>query len=194
MLSTVSLFIFGAAIGHLVPRFPVLFMSRGRGFNLHFPPHPDPVPLGPHLNQRVLHLRTFYWLSLVVVILPLGAGFASVKWGNSAFGFGLWLSAGWFLLNRMQSFMGGPSPPWTRFMAEQLQGVMNDSRGEAACCGWPTPVWGVTKVMCTTCGKKLLSMPRPDLGRRRTDGRVLGFARLLISDGYPIVSQKAEEE
>jgi hypothetical protein len=36
-------------------------------------------------------------------------------------------------------------------------------------------------------------MPRPDLGRKRSDGRLLGMLRLLISDGYPMVSPIEEE-
>ena len=111
MIEAILLFSLGSFIGHVLPRFPVLVLSRGRGFNVHFPPHPDPVPLGPHLNQRVLHLRTFYWLSLIVALIPLSVGYASVRWGNPAFGFGLWLSSGWLVLNRLQALIGGQKPP-----------------------------------------------------------------------------------
>jgi len=38
----------------------------------------------------------------------------------------------------------------------------------------------------------LLRLARPDLGRRRTDGRIMGLVRLLISDGYPLVSSEEE--
>jgi hypothetical protein len=193
MISQFLLFLFGAFLGHFLPRFPVLLMSRGRGFNLHFPPHPEPVPLGPHLNQRVLHLRMFYWLSLVVVVVPMAVGLASVRWGNPAFGFGLWLASGWLVLNRLQSLIGGAKPPWTRAMAEELQGVINLSSSEASCCAWSTPVWGVTNVRCSNCDKRLLIMARPDLGRKRRDGRFFGYLRLLISDGYPLIAQSEEE-
>ena len=192
VLDSFLLFFFGALIGHVVPRFPVLLLSRGRGFNVHFPPHPEAMPLGPHLNQRILHLRTFYWLSLVVVIVPLAVGLASVRWGNAAFGFGLWLAGGWLVINRLQSFIGGPKPPWTMDMAEQLQTVMNRSSSDAACCAWPVPVWGITEVRCSNCDARLLRLARPDLGRRRTDGRIMGLVRLLISDGYPLVSSEEE--
>ena len=37
-------------------------------------------------------------------------------------------------------------------------------------------------------------MPRPDLGRKRSERRPLGFLRLLLSDGYPIVAMADEEE
>lgn len=192
VLDDFLLFFFGALIGHVVPRFPVLLMSRGRGFNVNFPPHPEPIPLGPHLNQRILHLRTFYWLSLVVVIVPLTVGLASVRWGNAAFGFGLWLAGGWLLINRFQTFIGGPKPPWTFSMAEQLQSVMNRSSSDAACCTWPVPVWGVTNVRCSNCGTRLLKLARPDLGRKRADGRIMGMLRLLVSDGYPLVTSEEE--
>lgn len=193
MIESILLFLLGSFIGHVLPRFPVLLLSRGRGFNLHFPPHPESMPLGPHLNQRVLHMRTFYWLGLVVALIPLIVGIISVRWGNAAFGFGLWLSAGWFALNRLQSLIGGQKPPWTRAMAEELQGIINVSRSETACCSWAVPVWDVTKVRCDTCNKTLRRMPRPDLGRKRSDGRLLGMLRLLISDGYPMVSALEEE-
>tara|TARA_B110000444_G_C18814358_1_gene584329 strand:- start:784 stop:1383 length:600 start_codon:yes stop_codon:yes gene_type:complete len=186
-VSQALLFLIGALIGHVLPRFPVLLMSRGRGFNMHFPPHPEPMPLGPHLNQRILHLSTFYWLGLIVVVVPMGVGLASVRWGNPAFGFGLWLSAGWFFINRLQSIISGQAP-WTRGIAEKLQGVVNRSTSENKCCGWATPVWGVTRIYCSNCDTKLLAMARPDLGRKRSDGRIIGTLRLLISDGYPMVA------
>ena len=193
MIEAIVLFSLGSFIGHVLPRFPVLLLSRGRGFNVHFPPHPDPVPLGPHLNQRVLHLRTFYWLSLIVAVIPLSVGFASVRWGNPAFGFGLWLSSGWLVLNRLQALIGGQKPPWTRAMAEQLQIVMDGTKGSLACCSWPAPAWGMTRVRCGNCNKVLLKAARPDLGRKRSDGRIVGMLRLLVSDGYPMIHPMEEE-
>ncbi|MDA8690610.1 hypothetical protein N9M86_05980, partial [Euryarchaeota archaeon] len=66
-------------------------------------------------------MRMFYWMSFVVVVLPLGLGLASVRWGNAAFGFGLLTSSSWLVFNRLQYFVGGMVPPWTRDMANQLQ-------------------------------------------------------------------------
>ena len=90
---SIGYFTLGIIIAIVLPRFPVLLMSRTKGFNTKFPPHPEAIPLSPYLTQRVLHMRMFYWMSLVVVILPLGLGIASIRWGNAAFGYGLWVSS-----------------------------------------------------------------------------------------------------
>ena len=127
-------------------------------------------------------------MSLVVVILPLGLGIASIRWGNAAFGYGLWVSSGWFVLNRLQYFVGGRPPPWTKEMAVKLQILSDDAEKSHLCCNWTSPYWGITGVYCANCNKVLSNMPRPDLGRKRSDRWPLGFFRLLLSDGYPIMS------
>ena len=105
LVSSSLYFISGFIIAFLFPRLPGVLVTRGKGFNLNFPPHPEPIPLSPHLTQRVLHMRMFYWLGLIVSLIPLLFGFLSVKWGNVPFGFGLWLSSGWFILSRLQIFI-----------------------------------------------------------------------------------------
>jgi len=193
-LSAVGFFVLGGSIGHVLPRFPTLLMSRTRGFNTNFPKHPEAIPLSPYLTQRVLHMRMFYWMGLIVVLFPLGLGIASVRWGNAAFGFGLWIASGWYLLNRLQSFFGGQEPPWTKEMAIELQMISNREEYGSSCCNWFSPYWQVTGVVCVNCNSKLSNMPRPDLGRKRSERRPLGFLRLLLSDGYPIVAIADEEE
>ena len=185
---SIGYFTLGIIIAIVLPRFPVLLMSRTKGFNTKFPPHPEAIPLSPYLTQRVLHMRMFYWMSLVVVILPLGLGIASIRWGNAAFGYGLWVSSGWFVLNRLQYFVGGRPPPWTNEMAVKLQILSDDAEKSNLCCNWTSPYWGITGVYCANCNKVLSNMPRPDLGRKRSDRWPLGFFRLLLSDGYPIMS------
>ena len=111
-------------ISFLFPRLPIILVTRGKGFNTSFPEHPDPVPLSPKLTQRVLHMRMIYWMGFVVATIPLLFGLASIKWGNAAFGFGLWISSGWYILSRLQTFVGGQQPPWTLGMAQRLQVVM----------------------------------------------------------------------
>ena len=136
----------------------------------------------------------FYWMGLIVVLFPLGLGIASVRWGNAAFGFGLWISSGWYLLNRLQSLFGGQNPPWTKEMAYELQIIANREEYGSACCNWFSPYWQVTSVVCVNCNTKLSNMPRPDLGRKRSERRPFGFFRLLLSDGYPLVAVGDEEE
>ncbi|MCH1422462.1 MAG: hypothetical protein L7U62_03095 [Candidatus Poseidoniaceae archaeon] len=187
-LASVGFFFFGVSLGTVLPRFPFLLMSRTRGFNTNFPPHPEPVPLSPHLTQRVLHMRMFYWLSFIVVLLPLSLGLASVRWGNAAFGFGLWTSSCWLILNRLQYFVGGMPPPWTTEMAVELQVIADKAELSGGCCNWTSPYWKVTGIYCVNCSARLSPMARPDLGRKRSERRPLGFLRLLLSDGYPIMA------
>tara|TARA_Y100001935_G_scaffold254046_1_gene261897 strand:+ start:1723 stop:2160 length:438 start_codon:yes stop_codon:yes gene_type:complete len=129
-----------------------------------------------------------YWMCFFVATIPLLFGFASIKWGNAAFGFGLWISSGWFILSRLQSFTGGQKPPWTLNMAQRLQIVMDEIESESKCCNEPIPEWQVMAIKCKSCAKILDEMPRPDLGRKRQDGFFLGGFRLLLTDGYPVIA------
>ena len=187
-------FILGFIIAFLFPRIPVLFITRGRGFNVNLPPHPEPIPLSPYLTQRILHLRMFYWLGLMVAIIPLSFGLISVRWGNAPFGFGLWLSSGWLILSRIQSFIGGPKPPWTLEMARHLQVITNESKSDNPCCEFSTPEWMMTGVYCSNCRVKLANIPRPDLGRKRSDGFFIGLVRLIASDGNPMFEDTENSE
>ena len=112
MSLTMPIFYFstGLLISFLFPRLPIILI-QGKGFNTAFPQHPEPIPLSPKLTQRVLHMRMIYWMGFIVAIIPLFFGLAAIKWGNTAFGFGLWISSGWYILSRLQTFVGGQPPP-----------------------------------------------------------------------------------
>jgi hypothetical protein len=192
--STVGLFLLGGAIGHVGPRLPTLFMTRAKGFNLRFPPHPEPVDLSPHLTQRVLHLRTFYWLSLVLAGVVLVFGAASLRWGSAPFGFGLWVASSWTVLVRLQNQLAGRPAPWSHSMAVELQRIMDLPRSHQACCPQPAPHWLPAGIRCASCGALLSRMARPDLGRPRSDGRLRGTVRLLITDGHPMAEPFPKQE
>jgi len=192
MFESIILFVIGAFIGFISPRLPVLMITRAKGFNYHFPHHPEPISLSPHLTQRVLHLRAFYWLGLVFALIPLAAGYVSLVWGSAALGFGMWLSSGWSVINKLQTFIGGNPPAWTYEMAIRLQVVMNISKQDP-CCDFPEPEWQLTAVRCASCNITLDEMPRPDLGRKRSDGIIMGSIRMLASDGHPIVSEQSND-
>ena len=187
LFAPVTYFTLGFIIAFLFPRLPIIMITRGRGFNTAFPQHPDPIPLSPKLTQRVLHMRMIYWMGFVVATIPLIFGLASIKWGNTAFGFGLWLSSGWFMLSRLQTFVGGPDPPWTLEIAQRLQIVMDKAKSDSSCCNYPKPEWRILTISCSTCGKLLEELPRPDLGRKRIDGVFAGGLRLLLTDGHPTI-------
>ena len=180
------LFGVGAGIGHVGPRLPTLFMTRGKGFNLRFSPHPHPVQLTPHLTQRVLHLRTFYWLSFVLGGMVIAFGAASLRWGSAPFGFGLWIAASWMMLSRLQNALAGRPAPWSHAMAVELQTIMNRSRTDEGCCATADPAWEIQCVRCQSRQAVLSRMARPDLGRPRSDGRIRGTVRMLLTDGYPM--------
>jgi len=103
MIGSIVMFSIGGVIGHIGPRLPTLYMTRAKGFNVHFPPHPHPIPLSPYLTQRVLHMRSFYWSSMVLAIITLIFGAVSLKWGSAPFGFGLWVATSWMVLSRLQN-------------------------------------------------------------------------------------------
>ena len=137
-------------------------------------------------------MRMIYWMGFVVATIPLMFGLASIKWGNTAFGFGLWLSSGWFILSRLQTFIGGPDPPWTLEIAQRLQIVMDKAKSDSSCCNYPKPEWRILTISCSTCGKLLEELPRPDLGRKRIDGVFAGGLRLLLTDGHPTIIDDEE--
>ena len=193
LFAPVTYFTLGFIIAFLFPRLPIILITRGRGFNTAFPEHPEPIPLSPKLTQRVLHMRMIYWMGFVVATIPLMFGLASIKWGNTAFGFGLWLSSGWFMLSRLQTFVGGPDPPWTLETAQRLQIVMDKAKSDSSCCNYPKPEWRILTISCSTCGKMLDKLPRPDLGRKRTDGIFAGGLRLLLTDGHPTIIEDDDE-
>ena len=192
LFAPVTYFTLGFIIAFLFPRLPIILITRGRGFNTAFPEHPEPIPLSPKLTQRVLHMRMIYWMGFVVATIPLMFGLASIKWGNTAFGFGLWLSSGWFMLSRLQTFVGGPDPPWTLEIAQRLQIVMDKAKSDSSCCNYPKPEWRILAISCSTCGKLLEELPRPDLGRKRIDGVFAGGLRLLLTDGHPTIIEDEE--
>lgn len=176
----------GFFIGIIAPRLPTIFMTRTKGFNTHFPPHPDPVPLSPYLTQRILHLRKFFHGSLILAAVILLFGYLSLRWGSGPFGFGLWIGAGWFILSRLQMLALGDHGPWTMDIAQELQLISNSIESNP-CCSFPTISWHLQSIKCDACGKVLKRMERPDLGRKRADGFFVGTLRLLLTDGYPMV-------
>lgn len=186
-------FFSGAIMAYLITRIPYLTFPRVKSWNEQFPPHPGPIYVDAHLVQRVLHMRMFYWLAIVFAIIPLTFGWISLAHGSAPFGFGLWTVAGWLVLSRITGFFAGEEAPCNKQMAMRLQQVRNVSDSEDACCAFAQPMWEVTSVKCKSCGIVLLNEPRPDLGRPRSDGWIMGFVRLILTDGKPIMAVDEEE-
>jgi hypothetical protein len=170
VVGSLALFTLGASIGHIGPRLPTLWMTRARGFNRRFPAHPHPVPLSPYLTQRVLHMRSFYWLSFVLGALVLAFGAASLRWGSAVFGFGLWVASSWMMLSRLQLLIAGRPAPWTKNIALELQSVMNASRTAKPVAVSPIRCGSCRAFMFVIADGVLSRIARPDLGRPRSDG------------------------
>ena len=186
-------FFSGAVLAYMITRIPFLTFPRVKSWNEQFPHHPEPIYVDAHLIQRVLHMRLFYWLALVFAIIPLTFGWVSLAHGSAPFGFGLWTVSGWLVLSRVTGFFAGEEAQCNKQMAMRLQQVRNVSDSEDSCCAFAQPMWEVTCVRCKACGKVLLNEPRPDLGRPRSDGWIMGFVRLVLSDGKTIMAGDEEE-
>jgi len=193
MWGIVSNFLLGAVFAHLITRIPFLTFPRVKSWNEQFPPHPEPIFVDAHLIQRVLHMRLFYWLALVFSLIPLFFGWFSLRYGSASLGFGMWSVSCWLILTRLTAFISKEYAPWTKDMAIQLQLIKNECDSEKSCCSIPHPVWQLTSVRCINCGRNLKSMLRPDLGRPRKDGKIRGLARLLVTDGRPIVGSENDD-
>ena len=185
-------FLIGAVTAHMITRVPFLTFPRLKTWNEQFPPHPEAVYVDAHLIQRVMHMRFFHWLSIIFALIPLVFGWFSMSYGSAAIGFGMWSVSGWLILSRLTGFLAGEEANWTKQLAMNLQLVRNRADSDESCCNLPYPVWQVTAVRCTNCGSNLLNKPRPDLGRPRSDGWIMGFVRLMITDGRPIVASEEE--
>ena len=194
MIEPISYFMGGFLIGHLMPRVPFMVLSRRPGFNKRFPEHPHPIPLSPHLTQRVLHMRRFHRLGTWTTLLPLLIGYMCLVGGQAPLGYGMFLASGWTILSRAQSLLGGPTLPCTLEMAQNLQLIMNRCDSDDSCCSTPSPEWRIEDIRCASCSEKLEGTPRPDLGRNRQDGFFRGWLRLWISDGRPMVMTEPSEK
>ena len=186
-------FLSGAIMAYMITRIPFLTFPRVKSWNEQFPPHPEPIFVDAHLIQRLMHMRLFYWLALVFAIIPLTFGWFSLAHGSAPIGFGMWVVSGWLVLSRITAVIAGEPAPWNKQLEMRLQIVRNESESEKSCCNLPYPIWEVSAVRCRTCGKNLLNESRPDLGRPRGDGWIMGFIRLILTDGKAIVAPDEEE-
>ena len=132
-------------MAYLITRIPFLTFPRVKSWNEQFPPHPEPVYVDSHLIQRVLHMRTFYWLAIVFALIPLTFGWVSLGHGSALFGFGMWSVAGWLVLSRVTAFISGEEAPATKQLAMRLQNVKNISDSEESCCPFAQPMWELSQ-------------------------------------------------
>ena len=183
----------GALVGLTIPSLPTLVLTRGKAFNRRFPPHPEAIPVDGVLLQRVLTMGRMHQWGIAFGLLPLGFGWLILSYSSAmGLGLGLLLGGGWGSLIRTASLIDGDLSPWPRSMAHQLHGA-REQVGVKACCPNPLPQWEVRSVRCGGCRALLLDLPRPDLGRPRADGIIMGSLRVLLSGGHPPLLPTSEQ-
>ena len=196
IMASLGLFFIGLIIGQLLPRTPMLVLTRMKSVNQQFPEHPLAIPVDAHLVARILHMRLARRLGVLFTFFPILFGVIMLSYGQAVLGMGLFLAGGWTLLNwvlPIQLFSTSNSP-WTRKVAEQLQIEINNSKTDASCCSTPSLYWELAAVRCISCRKNIIEIARPDLGRPRSDGKIMGFLRLWITDGMPIIQTDYSEQ
>jgi hypothetical protein len=178
----IALLVIGGIIGMVIPRIPALFFSRFPHLERDLPPHPDPLPVDVPLIQRMLLMRRLHNMGWVLVLLPLLLAWLVLDVSLQPFALGLLVGSGWWILSRIVPADFDPVKRRPLPMA-LIKRVNEYRKPEQPCCEECAPQFEVRAIRCAACGKVLLSATRPDLGRVRCDGTILGLIRCLILDG-----------
>ena len=174
--------IVGLFLGIVLPRIPLLFFTRVLSLERELTPHPDPIPIGVPLIQRLLLMRRVHAMCWVIAILPISLGFFLLKSSPEPFAVGLIAGGSWFILSRIV-----PLNMDTGFGILPLalvQEINNLREPETRCCGQQQLQWEIRAIRCKNCRNIAMKKPRPDLGRIRSDGRLMGTFRILLMDGH----------
>ena len=173
-----------------IPRIPLIFFTRFVNMERSLSPHPDPIPVGIPLIQRLLLMRRIHMMGWILCILPLALGLFVLRSSPEPFAFGLVAGVAWFILSRAvpDKLEGG----FGVIPMSLVQEVNNLRDPEEICCKRQLLQWEVRAIRCRHCREILLNRSRPDLGRIRADGRLKGILRILLMDGasvYPIIGE-----
>ena len=93
--------VIGLLIGMILPRIPLLFFTRFLNMEYELPPHPEPVPIGIPLIQRLLLMRRVHMMCWITAILPLGLGVIVLKNSPEPFALGMVAGVSWFAISRI---------------------------------------------------------------------------------------------
>ena len=183
--------IVGLIFGMIIPRFPLLFFTRFWNLERGLSSHPDPVTVDVPLIQRLLVMRRIHRMGWVLAIIPFGFGILILRLSPEPFAYGLVAGVAWFALSRVvpldiQSELG-------IIPMSLIQKINNLRQPDPPCCDRPMLQWEVRSIRCKHCRKMHLNAPRPDLGRIRSDGRLRGAFRVLLTDGRSPFSFDEEE-
>ena len=174
----------GMLIGMVLPRIPLLFFTRFLNMEQELPPHPDPVPIGIPLVQRLLLMRRIHIMCWITATLPLALGLWILQNSPEPFAFGMVAGVSWFAISRIVPEDIGQG--FGILPMSVIKSVNNLREPETDCCKEEDFYWEVRSIRCKQCRFIALEHPRPDLGRMRSDGRLKGSLRVLLMDGRSI--------
>ena len=177
----VTRLIVGLLIGMLIPRLPLLFFTRFLNMERELTPHPDPIPVGIPLVQRLLLMRRIHAMCWIVAALPLLLGLLIIKSSPEPFALGMVAGVSWFAISR--AIPQDPNSGFGILPLSLIQDINNLREPETVCCKRQLLQWEVRAIRCLHCRSMAMNVPRPDLGRMRSDGRMMGSLRVLLMDG-----------
>ncbi len=177
----VTRLIVGLLIGMLIPRLPLLFFTRFLNMERELTPHPDPIPVGVPLVQRLLLMRRVHTMCWIVAALPLLLGLLIIKSSPEPFALGMVAGVSWFAISR--AIPQDPNSGFGILPLSLIQDINNLREPETVCCKRQLLQWEVLAIRCRHCRSMAMNVPRPDLGRMRSDGRMMGSLRVLLMDG-----------
>ena len=173
---------FGLFLGIILPRIPLLFFTRVLNMERELAPHPDPIPIGVPLVQRLLLMRRVHAMCWLIAILAMGIGLLILRSSPEPFAVGLVAGVAWFVLSRMVPMQMGRG--FGIIPLSLIQEINNLRKPQTGCCNQQFLQWEVRAIRCKNCRDIALNLPRPDLGRIRSDGRLIGTLRTLLMDGH----------
>ena len=172
----------GLFFGIVLPRIPLLFFTRFLNLERELPPHPDPIPIGVPLIQRLLLMRRVHSMGWLIAILPICLGYLILKSSPEPFAIGLIAGGSWFILSRLVPLNMGVG--FGILPLAMVQEINNLREPEFRCCEQQQLQWEIRAIRCKNCRYIAMQKPRPDLGRIRSDGRLMGSFRVLLMDGH----------
>ncbi len=176
--------VFGLLVGMVLPRFPLLFFTRFLSMERELPPHPDPIPITIPLIQRMLLMRRIHIMCWVIAIFPLGLGILVLQNSPEPFAIGLVVGVSWFAISRAVPIEIGQG--FGVLPLSRIQQINNLREPQSDCCEDSELQWEVRSIRCNKCRQLVLEIPRPDLGRLRSDGRIMGALRVILMDGRSV--------
>ena len=177
----VARLVVGLLIGMILPRLPLLFFTRFINMERNLTPHPDPIPVGIPLIQRLLLMRRIHLMCWIVAALPLILGLLIIKSSPEPFALGMVAGVSWFVISR--AIPQDPNSSFAILPLSLIQDINNLREPESVCCKRQLLQWEVRSIRCRHCRSMVMNIPRPDLGRIRSDGRLIGLLRILLMDG-----------